>query len=219
MIGGGLAIIGFLAWSGYIKPLRIQAEARAEFKAFTPTAKAEEPTSTPHSTATSVPIAPTISPTPLPRSPTPTPEPADFLLEVPAIELEWVVHEIIEPDLNDPWRIPKAELDKYGVVRFPEMAFPGQPGVTAIAGHRDASGSPFLWLDKLKIGDEIQITLQDGTVISYKIFDKKYIDPLNLQVLDPQLEGEQELRLVTCLFGSIRKRLIISAQHIEKGGS
>lgn len=215
MIGTGLALVGFLAWSSYVQPLQIQAEARAEFQTFTPVLKTRTPTNTPSPIATNPPITPTASPTASPLPPSPTPEPADFLLEVPAIELNWVVHEIVEPDLSDPWRIPKSDLDRFGVVRFPEMSFPGQPGVTALGGHRDISGAPFLRLDKLEEGDKIQITLQDGTIIRYEVFDKKYVDPYNLHVLEPR-SGKQELRLITCLVGSTQQRLIIFAQRIDE---
>ena len=212
MVGLGVGVLGLLVFNMYVRPLQIQREALANFVIPTAAVEVAVVTSTPFPTE----ATPTIISTLLPSTPTTTPQVTDFLLEIPAIKLSWMVHEILEPDLNDPWRIPKTELDQYGVVRFPEMAFPGQVGVTALAGHRDIAGSPFLWLDRLQIGDEIRIILQDGTVLLYAVFDKVYVTPYNLEVLEPQFLGEEEFRLVTCLVGSTRQRLIIFASR-KKG--
>ncbi len=39
---------------------------------------------------------------------------------------------------------------------------PGQPGNSAIAGHRTTYGAPFFRLDELKAGDQILVTTRQG---------------------------------------------------------
>ena len=215
MILTGLSFLASILWSGYVRPLQAQAEAVEKFQAPISTSTQAVLTSTPTVKPTRI-VAESTSTLTLTPTNTPTPEPGDFLLEISKIGLEWVVHEIDELDLNDPWRIPKNELDQFCVVRFPEMSFPGQFGVTALAGHRDISGSPFLWLDKLREGDAIKITLNDGQIFEYTVVDYQYVDPNNLSVLE-LIEGSPfQLRLVTCMFGSILQRLIIFAEISEE---
>lgn len=140
----------------------------------------------------------------------------DFLLEIPSIELTWIVKDISkEEETNENWGIPKKLLDEYGIVRFPHFAYPGQEGVVALAGHRDMSGLPFLFLDRIQKGDDINILLTNKR-ISYKAYDILYVLPNEIWILEPQLKnGGEELRLITCLVGSTKKRLIIFARKEE----
>ena len=68
--------------------------------------------------------------------------------------------------------IPKLDLDlevNYGVDEeslkkgpgfYPQSGYP-DTGNVSIAGHRNAHGSPFWYLDKLEVGDEIQLYYND----------------------------------------------------------
>ena len=137
-------------------------------------------------------------------------------MEIPAIGLEWVVHEpTVESD--EPFNIAKSELDQWGIVIFPHYAYPGEIGVVVLAGHRDMSGAPFWRLDELKEGDEIKISLQgDYPILMYRVFDLRYVEPDDLSILKPINEGVQELRLITCLIGSQRQRVVVFAKIPEE---
>lgn len=207
-----LGILGFIliVWFYFLEPIWLQSRAQANFKV-TPIAPTLAPTITPN--ITPIPTdAPTLIPTSLP-SPTPTATQlphADFRLEVESIALDWITHHITESEETDePWGIPKTLLDKYGVVDYPHLAFPGEKGIVGIAGHRDISGNPFWSIDKIMPGDEIKITLSDGQIIRYTVYQTLTVKPD-----DPifwTTTNTHELRLVSCLVGSTKMRVIIFA--------
>ncbi len=76
------------------------------------------------------------------------------VLEIESLDIRKVVVEGITRDvLRD------------GPGRYPDTAFPGQPGNTAIAGHRTTFGAPFFNLDKIEPGEEIKVTTLQGEFI------------------------------------------------------
>lgn len=214
----GLVLAAYLAWVGYIQPHQRQEVARQEFAvqitvaANTPPMPTATPTKVPtvEKTVTVVPAV-TVAATPTPiLTPTLIPEPKDFLLDIPKIDLAWVIREV-PSDEEAYLGISKEELDRWGALRSSWYAYPGETGVVVIAGHRDIAGVPFLNLNRLEPGDEVNITLKDGTKISYFVTMWKYIDPDALWVLEPDGEDSQELRLITCMVGSTMQRLVIFA--------
>lgn len=207
-----LAFVGAvgLVWDQELQPLWLQYREQASYFAVTPTVT-YTPTITPQPTITPTPL-PSTTPLPSPTAtftPTPTHIPReDYLLKVPSINLKWVVHHITQEEENyEPWGIPKKILDKYGVVDYPHLSFPGEKGIVGIAGHRDISGNPFWNLDKIKIGDKIILVRKDGSEITYIVYNVLTVVPD-----DPIFwtnENPNEIRLVSCLIGSTKKRVII----------
>lgn len=121
---------------------------------------------------------------------------------------EWVVVE--GTDLSDLARGPG---------HYPESADPGQLGNLAIAGHRSGYGAPFADMDKLELGDTIEIETADGTWVYTVDQSPVVIAPTDTWVVDPvpgadagTEPSERRLTLTTChpRYGS-SERMYVSA--------
>lgn len=130
--------------------------------------------------------------------------------------------------------IGTAQLDK-GPGHYPDSVLPGQVGNFAVAGHRVGKGSPFLNLDKLKVGSAIVIRTKTYWYTYRVLGDPASRNPRavgalgipGMQVVDPRETGviapvpdragvkptQRLLTLTTChpKF-SARERLVIHAQ-------
>jgi sortase A len=103
--------------------------------------------------------------------------------------------------------IPKIGVDKYvvdgvttaqlrkGPGRYPQTAFPGQPGNAAVAGHRTTYGAPFYRLNELQPGDEVFVTTRAGQ-FHYTVAETRIVRPSDVSVLDPT--PDNRLTLTTC---------------------
>jgi sortase A len=123
-------------------------------------------------------------------------------------------------------RIPAIGLDDYvvegtdtgslrkGPGHYPETPLPGDPGTTAIAGHRTTYGAPFREIDKLKRGDRIVLDMPDGRFI-YRVTRTKIVDDSDLSVLDSV--GYKQLILSAChpLY-SAAQRVIVFARQVGR---
>jgi len=123
-------------------------------------------------------------------------------------------------------RIPAIGLDDYDVEgtdtgslrkgpgHYPETPLPGDPGTTAIAGHRTTYGAPFREIDKLKRGDRIVLDMPDGRFI-YRVTRTKIVDDSDLSVLDEV--GYKQLILSAChpLY-SAAQRVIAFARQVRR---
>ena len=89
---------------------------------------------------------------------------------------------------------------------------PGQPGNSAIAGHRTTYGAPFFRLDELELGDPILVSTAQGR-FRYEVSEKTVVTPSHVEVLDPT--PDNRLTLTTCepRFSNA-KRLIVVAKLI-----
>ena len=123
--------------------------------------------------------------------------------------------------------IPKAGVDKYliegvGVEdlkqapgHYPGTPMPGEPGNVAIAGHRTTYGAPFVDLDKLDIGDPIEVQTAAGT-FRYDVTESVIVSPEASEVLDDT--DDSRLTLTTCHPKySAAQRLIIVAKLVSPG--
>jgi sortase A len=123
--------------------------------------------------------------------------------------------------------IPKAGIDKYLVEgvgvedlkkapgHYPGTPMPGEPGNVAIAGHRTTYGAPFLDLDKLEIGDPIEVTTAAG-IFRYDVTESIVVSPEASEVLDDT--EDNRLTLTTCHPRySAAERLIIVARLASPG--
>lgn len=98
------------------------------------------------------------------------------------------------------------------VARMNTSAALGQPGSTVIVGHRTGFGQPFFDLDRIKIGQEITVTLKDESQLRYEVSRQEIVSPLsNLSEFDNN-QSTSQLILVTCHPKySTKERLIIVA--------
>lgn len=103
---------------------------------------------------------------------------------------------------------------KKGPGHYLNTPLPGQPGNSAIAGHRTTYGAPFNRLDELKPGDPIIVRTKQGQ-FTYKVTSQKIVDPSDVSVLAPSKDNR--LTLTTChpKF-SAAKRLILTAVLEDK---
>lgn len=100
---------------------------------------------------------------------------------------------------------------RHGPGHVAGTALPGQPGNSAIAGHRTSYGAPFADLDDVKIGDDVRVTTRDGR-FTYTVSDVRIVSPRQTEVLRPQ-KNRSLLTLITCHpRWSTAKRLIVVAE-------
>jgi sortase A len=102
-----------------------------------------------------------------------------------------------------------------GPGHYPETPLPGDPGTTAIAGHRTTYGAPFRRIDQLEAGDRIHVDMPDGRFV-YRVERTTIVDDQDLSVLDPA--GYQRLMLSAChpLY-SAAQRVIVFARLARRG--
>jgi sortase A len=101
-----------------------------------------------------------------------------------------------------------------GPGHYPETPLPGDPGTTAIAGHRTTYGAPFRKIDQLRRGEPITLDMPDGRFI-YRVQRTKIVDDQDLSVLDEV--GYQRLVLSAChpLY-SAAQRVIVFARFLRR---
>jgi sortase A len=102
-----------------------------------------------------------------------------------------------------------------GPGHYPDTPLPGDPGTTAIAGHRTTYGAPFRKIDQLRRGEQITIDMPDGRFI-YRVERTKIVDDQDFSVLDKV--GYQRLVLSAChpLY-SAAQRVIVFARLERRG--
>ena len=117
--------------------------------------------------------------------PPPAPEgEAIAIIKIPKIGVEKAVVEGVGvPEL------------KKGPGHYPKTPLPGQPGNSAIAGHRTTYGAPFFRLDELVAGDKIFVSTKQGR-FEYRMTELKKVTPKQVEVLDPT--PDNRLTLTTC---------------------
>lgn len=85
---------------------------------------------------------------------------------------------------------------KYAVGHFEGTAMPGEKGNFSVAGHRSYTYSEYFnRLDELKEGDDIIVETKKGE-FTYKIYEKKVVEPTEVSVLDSTKDAT--ITLVTC---------------------
>lgn len=101
-----------------------------------------------------------------------------------------------------------------GPGHYPETPLPGEPGTTAIAGHRTTYGAPFREIDQLKRGQRITLDMPDGRFV-YRVEGTRIVDDQDLSVLDEV--GYQRLVLSAChpLY-SAAQRIIAFARFVRR---
>ena len=107
------------------------------------------------------------------------------IMKIPKLDLKVAVGEGIDNNTL-----------KYAVGHFEGTAMPGEKGNFAVAGHRSYTYSDYFnRLDELNIGDDIIVMTKKGE-FTYKIYEKKVVEPTEVSVLDKTKEAT--VTLVTC---------------------
>ncbi|MHC1716896.1 MAG: sortase [Candidatus Dojkabacteria bacterium] len=104
-------------------------------------------------------------------------------------------------------------MDK-GFWHFPISQYPGEKGNVVIIGHRYLNLPPekdtFFNLDKIKIGDHIDIQHQEGEY-TYIVVEKKEVEPNDMSTIKES--DDYRLTLITCTpLWTSEKRLVIVAK-------
>ncbi len=209
-LGVGLLIALFLVYQLFVTDLiNSRSQAAASDELVVSLAERRDDLATPPSTTTS---------TTTPSSTTTT----SLVVEVPELMLE------PEVPVGEPFArliIDKIELDavvfegvdrttlKSGPGHMPGTPLPGQPGNAVISGHRTTYGRPFYDLDRLLVGDEIEVETALG-ISTYAVREILIVQPTDVWVAD-SIDGAW-LTLTTChpRF-SAKERLIIQAELID----
>lgn len=170
LIALGLLIIGFVGFEllgTNLAEAADQADLKAELTVPPP----------PTDLATSQPVS----------GPAPPPPPegsAIAQIRIPRIGVDKAVLEGVD----------LADLRK-GPGHYKGTPLPGQPGNSAIAGHRTTYGAPFYRLDEMQPGDPIFVSTRQGA-FRYEVRQTFVVKPEQVEVLAPT-EGDQ-LTLTTC---------------------
>jgi sortase A len=100
-----------------------------------------------------------------------------------------------------------------GPGHWPETPMPGMEGNFVISGHRTTYGAPFLRLDKLEPGDQIDVLLP-YVAARYRVTRSLIVNPDEVDVVAQR--GLEEISLATCHpIYSARQRLVIQAELIS----
>jgi sortase A len=210
----GLLMFAFVAyqlWGTGIQTAQAQHtldhQFATELAGTTPNSSTSTPTSTtvPSSTSsvsstTSTTSTTTTVPT-APVAPAPTNGTAVARLKITSIGLTYTVVQ----------GVGVADLKK-GPGHFPETPMPGQYGNAAIAGHRTTYGHPFYKLDKVKVGDLIEVDTLVGKY-TYAVTGSRVVSPEQYSEVIPTVDHTvATLTLATCTPAyTARQRLIVFA--------
>lgn len=110
-----------------------------------------------------------------------------------------------------------------GVVHYPDTALPGKPGNVYIFGHSSdnawAAGhykTVFALLPRMKIGNEIFISDQEGSKFVYKVVETRVVSNNDLSVLS-QGDGQRKLLTLQTSYpiGTSLKRFVVIGELVE----
>lgn len=123
------------------------------------------------------------------------------------------------PVVHDQPLVVTAGVSSADLVRgpghYPGTVGPGELGNFAVAGHRTTYGAPFFHLDRLRVGDTVEVVDRANQVWEYEVRATRVVTPADLWVLapDPLGVGEPTLTLTTCTPRfSDEQRLVVFAQ-------
>lgn len=205
----GLLMFAFVAyqlWGTGIQTARAQDDLTSKFnQQLASTSTSTSTTSTTDPTSTSVDSSGTTTSTVMvaPPNKMPNGEPV-AILRIPSIGLTKTVVE----------GVGVGDLEK-GPGHFAETPMPGQYGNAAIAGHRTTYGEPFRDLDRVRVGDTIEVDTLAGTY-TYSVTNTLVVNPSQYGAVIPTKDPTKAtLTLATCTpVYTSRQRLIVQAELV-----
>ena len=189
-----LLFVGYELWGTGFAEARSQHQLKKQFAAapfVTPPISTSTTRAIPKSTTTTTAVA-------LPPPPTGS---AVAILNIPRIKVTVAVVEGIG-----------VEDLKKGPGHYPNTPLPGQPGNTAIAGHRTTYGHPFFDLNDVQIGDDILVATHTETY-RYSVISHEDVLPSDVAVVAPTTDNRLTLTTCTPRY-SASKRLIVVAKLV-----
>ncbi|ERI94607.1 sortase family protein [Clostridiales bacterium oral taxon 876 str. F0540] len=125
------------------------------------------------------------------------------IMKIPKIDLKVAIGEGVDNNTL-----------KYAVGHFEGTAMAGEKGNFAVAGHRSYTYSEYFnRLDEVNIGDEIIVKTKKGE-FTYKVNEKKVVEPTEVSVLDKTKDAT--ITLVTCTpIRVATHRLIIKGKLVQ----
>jgi len=100
-----------------------------------------------------------------------------------------------------------------GPGHWPETPFPGQGGNFVLSGHRTTYGAPFRKLDKVQIGDEIDLVLPYG-VARYIVTKSVIVYPKEVKVVAQV--GKEQVSLAACHpILSAKQRIVVQGDLVS----
>jgi sortase A len=216
----GLLMFAFVAyqlWGTGIQTAQAQHTLDHQFAQELAGTTTNSPTTVPSSTTTpssttsvgssgSTTTSPTTSVPTAPPGPVPTNGTAVARVKIASIGLTYTVVQ----------GVGVADLKK-GPGHFPETPMPGQYGNAAIAGHRTTYGHPFYKLDKVKVGDLIEVDTLVGKY-TYAVTGSRVVSPAQYAEVIPTVDHTKAtLTLATCTPAyTARQRLIVFAALVPE---
>lgn len=134
-------------------------------------------------------------------------------LEIPSIGVDYFVLQGVD-----------LQTLQSGPGHFPETPLPGQPGNSALAGHRSTYDAPFNLLNELKPGDEVVVTTLQGRFV-YEVlpqfaedgntYGHRIVAPTAWEILEDK--GDNRITLMGChpRYGS-SSRIVVEARLISE---
>lgn len=98
-------------------------------------------------------------------------------------------------------------LDRQSAFHVEQSAFPGEKGNIIIYGHN--TNNIFGSLKQMKVDDLLELTLLNGTTITFQVFDVVTVSPAENGYLYPT--GREQLTVYTCTGFLDKDRLIVRA--------
>jgi LPXTG-site transpeptidase (sortase) family protein len=166
------------------------AEASAPTTSAGPSSEATRSRSTPAPGTTAAPPAEEAAPAPLPAS-----------VSIPAIG---VSSQLITLGLNPDGTlaVPQPGPDYDKAAWFDGSPRPGDIGPAVIEGHVDSAEngpSVFYELGALAVGDRVEVTREDGTVVAFEVYEVRVVPKDDFPTFEVYGNTDApELRLITC---------------------
>jgi sortase A len=96
---------------------------------------------------------------------------------------------------------------------YPQTAFPGAAGTTAVAGHRTTFLAPFRHINQLRRGDIVSVDMPYGRFV-YSVIGQRIVKPNDIGVIRPVGYSRIVLSACTPLY-SAAERLIVFARLVR----
>lgn len=125
------------------------------------------------------------------------------------------------------WNVDGQDMDEYlsvlekGIAHYKGTPLPGQSGSSLLFGHSSYNydmpnnmDSIFAPLHNVKNGDRVYIEKEDGTTLTFEVYQTKVIVPTDLEFLSQA--GPTRVTLMTCTpIGTTKNRLLVYAKQIQ----
>lgn len=144
------------------------------------------------------------------------------VLNIPRLKIKYAVIDTVSPKPIAEEEDAEAIFEE--LLRISPVKFwgpnPNQIGNYCIVGHNYTSAwnaslrnKFFSHIDKIKVGDIIELTGLSGDLVRYKVYDYMVVDPSNTDATSQKTNGLRELTIITCT-DDVRGRIIVKAREV-----